>query len=284
MSTNPTLNVIRTTLVQLYYLVRGKISYQNTGRNLLRFFETTGGIVKLALEGLYNLPRPPYRGRLLIAQAAVVGWSSIPLVTVTLGFLGMITVLELKFQLSRLMHNVSLVPGISALLFFRAFGPTVVATMVAAKVGAGFTSEIGGMKTTDQIDALELLGVNPVHYLLVPRLAACVTMQVALSIVGVFAAFMSGFLVSIFTSNFQLYLGIVNDFVGWPDFINLIMKSLAMGWVVPVTSCFYGFRAQGGAQGVGEAATKAVVTSILLIIMIDFTISAIADRLVSAVM
>lgn len=281
---NPTLRVIVTTLLGILFIARLGLSLESIGKNLLAFLEILGGIVKLLVETLLSLPRPPYRFRLFIVQAAVVGWTSLPLIGITLGALGMIITIELNFQLSRILHNISLVPGIAGLLFFREFGPTVVACMVAAKVGAGFTAEIGSMKTTDQVDALELLGINPVHYLVLPRFMACMTMQVALSIIGVFCCFITGYLAGIFTLNFQTYVGVMNAYVGWPDFINLILKALALGWVVPITSCYYGLKCKGGAQGVGEATTKAVVTSILIIIILDFTISVIADKLVTAVM
>lgn len=283
MSQSGAVRAIYTTVLQLYLLVRGKLSVENVGRRLLDFIEATGGIVKLLFEAMLALPRPPWRIRLILHQAAVAGWSTIPLIIISQGFLGAITVMEISFQLERLFHNVQLVPGIAALLSFREYGPSVVAAMVACKVGAGFTAEIGGMKTTDQLDALELMGVNLVHYLVVPRLAACVMMQVCLSIIGVFCAFMCGWLVNIFHSNFQMYLGTATSYVGWPDFINLMFKSLALSWIVPVVSCYYGMRAMGGAQGVGEATTKAVVIEILMIIIGDFTISAVADRLISAV-
>jgi phospholipid/cholesterol/gamma-HCH transport system permease protein len=281
---NPTLRIIYNTLAQILWLMRLGLTFESIGNNLLDFFNLIGGIVKLLVETLLYLPRPPYRIRLLIAQAAVVGWQTLPLIAVTLGFMGMIVMLELKFQMTRVIHNISLIPGVAGLLFFREFGPTVVACMVAAKVGAGFTAEIGGMKTTDQIDALELMGVSPVHYLVVPRLVACMTMGLALSIIGLFCAFMMGYLASISSFNYQMYIGTMNAYVDWPDFINLVLKALALGWVVPITSCYYGLQCTGGARGVGESTTKAVVTSILIIIIIDFTISAIADKLVSAVL
>jgi phospholipid/cholesterol/gamma-HCH transport system permease protein len=281
---NPTLRVIYNTVAQILYVARLGLTFEGIGEQMLKFFETTGGIVTLLFETLYYLVRPPYRFRLFLQQAAVVGWQTIPLIATTLGFLGMIVMLELKFQLTRVLHNISLIPGIAGLMFFREFGATVVMAMLAAKVGAGFTAELGGMKTTDQIDALELLGVSPVHYLVAPRFAACMVMGMALSVIGLFAAFMMGFLASLGTFNYQTYLGTMNAYVGWPDFINLILKALALGWVVPITSCYYGLKTQGGARGVGEATTKAVVTGILIIIILDFTISAIADKLVSAVL
>lgn len=281
---SPTLRVIYFTLAQILFLARLGLTFEGIGNHMLRFFDTTGGIVKLLVETLYNLVRPPYRFRLFLVQAEVVGWHSLPLIAVTLGFMGMIVLLELRFQLSNLLHNVSLIPGVAGLLFFREFGPTVVTCMAAAKVGAGFTAEIGAMKTTDQIDALELMGLNPVHYLVVPRFAACVVMLLCLCVIGLFCAVFMGFAASISVFNFQSYVGTMNAYVGWPDFVNLLLKALALGWVVPITACFYGLRCEGGARGVGESTTKAVVTSILIIIILDFTISAIADKLVSVVL
>jgi len=281
---SPTLRIILVTLDQLLYIARLGLSFRSIGNHLLNFLETAGGIVMLLLQTLWSLLHPPYRYRLIMRQAVVVGWNTAPLIIATLGFLGMIVMLELKFQLDLVLNNVSLIPGIAGLLFFREFGPTVVTAMVAAKVGAGFTAEIGGMKTTDQIDALELMGVSPVHYLVVPRFVACMVMQVALCVIGLFAAFVMGYLATMDIFNYQSFIGTMNAYVGWPDFVNLILKALALGWVVPITACFYGLRTTGGARGVGETTTKAVVTSILIIIVLDFTISAIADRLVTAVL
>lgn len=281
---NPTLRVILITLDQLLYIARMGITVQGIGRVIIAFLETLGGIVKLLAQTLFYLLQPPYRLRLMISQAEVAGWKSVPLIVITLGFLGMIVILELNFQLSRLLHNTSLVPGVAGLLFFREFGPTVVACMIAAKVGAGFTAEIGSMNTTDQVDALKLMGVSPVHYLAVPRFVACMVMQVALSIIGLFCCILGGYLASRPAFNFQSYIGIMNSYVGWPDFINLVLKSVALGWVVPIVSCFYGFRCVGGARGVGDSTTRAVVASILIIIVIDFTITAIADKLMVAAM
>lgn len=281
---NPRVRMVLRAVDQVLYVARLGLSLRGIGDGLLNFLEAVGGIAILFLETLWHLPRPPYRVRSLVAQAAVAGWNSLPLIGATLGFLGMIVMLELKFQMTRVLNNISLIPGVAGIMFFREFGATVVAAMLAAKVGAGFTAELGGMKTTDQIDALELMGVSPVHYLVVPRFVACMVMQVALSVIGLFAALGMGFLSTIAIFNYKLYLGIMTDYVGWPDFITMITKALALGWVVPITSCYYGLRCQGGARGVGEATTRAVVTAILIIIILDFALGAIADKLVTAVL
>jgi len=284
LSKHPALRAIVNAIGQVLYVARLGITIPGMGRHLLRFLDTLGGIALLFLETLFRLVLPPYRFRLFIRQAAVAGWQSLPLILVVLGLLGMITVIELNFQLDRIIRDVSQAPGVAGLMFFRVFGPTVVAAMLAAKVGAGFTAEIGTMNATDQVDALKLMGVNPVHYLVVPRFAACVVMQVALSIVGVFAAFMGGFIANYSAVNFQTYVGIMSAYISWDTMVYLMFKSLGLSWVVPITACFYGLRCTGGAKGVGEATTRAVVTSILIIIVLDFTISAVADKLVSAAM
>ena len=280
---NRTVRLIGRTLIQILYLARLGITIEGIGDALLRFFEVMGGGVLLFIQTLWQLPRPPYRFREMLNQALTVGWQSLPLIAVVLGFLGMITVLELNFQLSRVIHSVEYVPGVYGVVMFREFGPTVVACMIAAKVGAGFTAELASMKNTEQIDALELLSVNPIHYLVVPRLVATVAMEVAVSVIGLAVAFATGFLVSQPRFNFQSYLTAMHHFVKVEDFANLFTKALLLGAVVPIVSCFYGFRAGSGAKGVGEATTKAVVTSILVIIILDFTINVLADKLLGIV-
>jgi phospholipid/cholesterol/gamma-HCH transport system permease protein len=280
---NKTVRLVGRTLLRILYLARLGITVEEIGDTLLRFFEVMGGGLLLFFQTLWQLPRPPYRGQEVLRQSLVAGWQSLPLIAVVLGFLGMITVLELNFQLSRVIHSIEYVPGVASIMMFREFGPTVVACMLAAKVGAGFTAEIASMKNTEQIDALELLSVNPVHYLVVPRFVATLAMQVALSVIGVTVAFFSGFLISQASFNFQSYLTSVHHFVRVEDFLNLITKALLLGAVVPIVSCYYGFRAASGAKGVGEATTKAVVTSILVIIILDFTISVLADKLLGIV-
>jgi len=279
---NPTVRVIWRAIAQILYIARLGLTFESIGDYLLSFLEVLGGILTLLVQTLYHLIRPPYRIRALTTQMVIAGWNSIPLIAVTLGFLGMIVMLELDFQMTRVLNNVSLIPGVAGIMFFREFGAVVVACMLAAKVGAGYTAEIGGMKTTDQIDALELSGISPIHYLVVPRFVACLFTQASLSVIGLFAAFVMGYLASINTFNYMTYLGTMNQYVDWPDFTTMVLKSMALSWVVPITACYYGLRCRGGARGVGEATTKAVVTAILIIIILDFTIGVIADTLVTA--
>ena len=281
---NPYLRAVVSALLDILYFARLGLSFENIGRNALRFFEVVGGLVWLFIQTLVQLFLPPYRFREMIYQMEIAGWQSIPLIGVVLGFIGLITILELNFQLFRVVGNTDYVPGFAGILIFREFGPTVVSAMFAARVGAGWSAEIGNMKITEQIDAMELAGVNPVHYLVVPRLLASVFMLFALSVMGAGFAFLAGWLVSMQNFSFWQYYIMMSKFTKLTDLGSLFTKALVFAPVVPITSAWYGFRAKRGARGVGEAATQALVTAILIIIILDFILNSVADKLLHIVL
>ncbi len=281
---NPYLRAVIIALLDILYFARLGLSFENIGRNILRFFEVVGGLVWLFFQSIFQLFLPPYRVREMIRQMEIAGWQSIPLIGLVLGFIGLITILELNFQLFRVVGNIDYVPGFAGILIFREFGPTVVSAMFAARVGAGWSAEIGNMKITEQIDAMVLAGVNPVHYLVVPRLLASVVMLFALSIMGAGFAFLAGWLVSVQNFSFWQYCIMMSKFTKLTDLGSLFTKALVFAPVVPITSAWYGFRARGGARGVGEATTQALVTAILIIIILDFILNSVADKLLHIVL
>jgi len=281
---NAYLRAIIIALLDILYIARLGLSFESVGRNLLRFLEVIGGIFWLHIQSLILLIFPPYRIREMIRQMVIAGWQSIPLIAIVLGFMGLITVLELDFQLSRVVGNTNYVPGFAGILLFREFGPTVVFAMLASKVGAGWAAEIGNMKITEQIDAMELASVNPVHYLVVPRMVASAAMLIAMSVIGASVAFFAGWLVSRADFSFAAYYMMMAKFVKMTDVGTLFTKALIFSPVIPITAAWYGFRAQGGARGVGEATTRSVVTSILIIILLDFMLNALADKFVRIVL
>jgi phospholipid/cholesterol/gamma-HCH transport system permease protein len=271
-------------LWDIFYIARLGLSFENIGSNLLRFFQTVGGVSWLLLRSLLALLLPPYRFREMFKQMEMAGWRSILLVGAVLGFLGLITVLELNFQLSRVVGSTTFVPGFAGILIFREFGSTVVAAMFAAKVGAGWAAEISNMKISEQIDAMEMSSVNPVNYIVVPRLVASATMLIALSVMGTAAAVLLGWFVSRQDFSFWSYYTMLGKFTKLTDLGTLFTKAMVFSPVVPICSAWYGFRAQGGARGVGEATTKSVVTSILIIILLDFFMNAAADKILRIVL
>jgi len=281
---NAYLRAILIALLDILYIARLGLTFESIGRNLLRFLETVGGIVWLHVQSLVLLIFPPYRIREMIRQMVIAGWQSLPLIAIVLGFLGLITVLELDFQLSRVVGNTNFVPGFAGILIFREFGPTVVACMLASRVGAGWAAEIGNMEITEQIDAMELASVNPVHYLVVPRMVASAAMVISLSVIGASFCFFAGWLVSRADFSFWAYYAMMAKFVKMTDIGATFTKALIFSPVIPITAAWYGFRASGGARGVGEATTKAVVSSILIIILVDFVLNALADKFLQVVL
>lgn len=278
------LRVIFGVLSDILYLARLGLSFESIGTNLIRFFELIGGLMVLFVESVIYIFIPPYRFREVLRQMSAVGFGTLALIVFVLSFLGMITVLELNFQLSRVIGNISYVPGFAGILMFREFGPTVVSAMVAAKVGAGFSAELGNMKISEQIDALELASISPVKFLVVPRFIATLVMQVSLCVIGVGVAFFSGFLVSSAQFSFSYYYTTMAQFVKITDLGTLLTKALILGCVVPIVSCYYGLRCKPGAKGVGEATTKTVVSSILIIIVLDFILNASTWQLLNIVL
>jgi len=281
---NAFLRAVLIGLLDIFYIARLGLTFESIGSSLLRFFEVIGGIVWLFARSLFFLFLPPYRLREILKQADAAGWRTIPLIAVVLGCLGLITVLELNFQLARVVGNTSYVPGFAGILIFREFGPTVVAAMFAAKVGASWAAEISNMKITEQIDAMEMSSVNPINYIVVPRLVASAVMIVALSAVGAAFALLLGWFVSRQDFSFFAYYAMMSRFTKYTDMGTLFTKALVFSPVAPICAAWYGFRAQGGARGVGESTTKAVVTSILMIIVLDFFMNSLADRLLKVVL
>jgi phospholipid/cholesterol/gamma-HCH transport system permease protein len=243
-----------------------------------------GGVVWLFIKSMLFIFVPPYRFKEIFKQMDAAGWRSIPLIGAVMAFMGLITVLELNFQLSRVVGNTSYVPGFAGILIFREFGPTVVAAMFAAKVGASWAAEISNMKITEQIDAMEMSSVNPINYLVVPRLLASATMVFALSAIGAAFALLLGWLMSRQDFSFMAYYLMMSKFTRYTDVGTLFTKAIVFSPVVPICAAWYGLRAQGGARGVGEATTKAVVSSILIIILLDFFMNSLADKLLQIVL
>lgn len=204
-----------------------------------------------------------------------IGNKSAAIVLSTIAFVGMISIVEMGFQMNRVLHSVDFVPGFAALIIFREFASVIPATMMAGKVGAGITAELGTMKITEQIDALRLISLNPVKFLVVPRFVGCIVALFLLSSIASLVAFVTAMAVSSITLNigYEVFLNQALFFVGPEDvFINLF-KAVIFGQIIPILSCHYGLNCRGGAEGVGMACTQSVVYSALVIVILDFFIT-----------
>jgi len=204
-------------------------------------------------------------------------YRSLNIVVVCVAFAASVTILETSYHMKMVVHDNSLVPGFAALLIVRELAVVVTSLLLAAKIGAGITAEVGQMKISEQIDALKLLGIRPIPYLVLPRVVACLIGGAALAIIanGVCLFTALGVTVYELDQSVGFFLMAFRRFVVFKDLGFSILKGIVFCGMIPLISCYFGFRCEPGAAGVGRATTKSVVTSSIAIIVIDFVLTCI---------
>jgi phospholipid/cholesterol/gamma-HCH transport system permease protein len=229
-----------------------------------------GGITNLAAQSMYWVFVPPYERKRIFEQAKKAGVDSLPIVALIAFFLGVI----LAFQISTLMQRLGsemYIASVVALTLVRELGPIITSLVVAGRVGAAITAELGSMQVTEQIDALETLATNPIKYLVVPRLIALSLMLPLLTMFADLIGILGGWMICVFRLGIssRLYLNITFDSLLFKDLFTGLSKTIFFGMIIAWVSCYEGFNVEGGAEGVGKATTKSVVTSFILIIASD---------------
>src|SRR5262245_51675788 len=199
-----------------------------------------------------------------------VGVLSLPVIALTGTFIGMVLAVQAYFTFSNLGLETRLGSVINMTLV-RELGPVLAATMLAGRVGAAMAAELGTMRVTEQIDALESMGADPIHYLVVPRFLACIFMIPTLTIMADFMGVIGGYFYSILVLDIDAHHYWANSeaFVNRFDLFSGIVKSVFFGAAIALISCHRGFRCQPGAEGVGRAATSASVYPFVAILVID---------------
>ncbi len=217
----------------------------------------------------------PLRAKAVIYELWKIGVQSWFIVSLSLLFVGMVLAFQSAYQMQRLAAEIY-IASLVALSVVREIGPVMTALIVAGRVGSAIAAELGTMKVTEQIDALMTLATDPVRYLIVPRLLA---MLVALPLLTVWAdaiGIAGGFLIGTVKLGIlpSLYWQMTFTPLAFKDLGSGLLKSCVFALIICVVSCFEGFRTEGGAEGVGRATTRAVVTSFILIIASDCLITA----------
>ena len=244
------------------------------GRAFLGFLAATGHIVIFALTALATAFSPPFYLRAILRQMLHIGYFSLPVVGLTAIFTGMVLALQSYTGFSRFAAE-SAVATVVVLSVTRELGPVIAGLMVAGRVGAAMAAEIGTMRVTDQIDALTTLSTNPLRYLVFPRLlAGLVTLPllvVVADIIGVFG----GYLVGVYKFGFNpaAYLARTQQYLETGDVVSGLVKAAVFGFIVALMGCYHGYHSRGGAQGVGQATTHAVVSASILILVFDYGIT-----------
>jgi phospholipid/cholesterol/gamma-HCH transport system permease protein len=214
--------------------------------------------------------RPPFRASTFFRNAERAGVDSVPLVALVSFFLGLTMALLTGYQLQRF-GTERLVPGLVAIAFTRELGPLITGIMLAARIGAAFTAELGTMKVNEEVEAIEAMGIGPLRFLVAPRVVALVLLMPCLSTASNIAAIFASSLVSraYFSIAFVYFLDLVKDALLIRDIITGVLKSFMFGLLIASIACYRGFAVKGGAEGVGTATTSSVVTAITTVIGFD---------------
>jgi phospholipid/cholesterol/gamma-HCH transport system permease protein len=245
------------------------------GAVFLAFLAATGRLVRFAGLALATLFTPPFYFRTILREMVNIGYFSLPVVGLTAIFTGMVLALQSYTGFSRFAAE-GAVATVVVLSVTRELGPVISGLMVAGRVGAAMAAEIGTMRVTDQIDALTTLSADPLRYLVLPRLLAGVItlpmLVVVADIIGVFG----GYLIGVYKLNFnpQAYLIGTREHLETSDVVSGLVKAAVFGFIVALMGCYHGYYSRGGAQGVGRATTYAVVSASILILVVDYLITA----------
>jgi phospholipid/cholesterol/gamma-HCH transport system permease protein len=244
---------------------------QGRARNLvLGFLEWFGGIGEFCVHMLKSAATPPYEGRELLRQMDEIGAKSFPLVALAGAAIGVVLSLHTRDSLIHFGAE-SILPALIILSLIKETGPIITALVVSGRVGAGIGAELGSMKVTEQIDAIEASAVDPAKFLAATRVLACMLMLPLLTVVADFSGIVTGWLANALVEpmSFKLFLNRGLESADFNDLLPSTLKTVIFGFIIGVIGCFQGMRAKGGTEGVGRAATSAVVLSSLFVILAD---------------
>jgi phospholipid/cholesterol/gamma-HCH transport system permease protein len=244
------------------------------GRLFLSFLAAIGDLTLFAGRAIVHGISGPFYPRMIGRQMVDIGYYSLPVVGLTAIFTGMVLALQSHTGFSRFEAQ-SAVATIVVLSMTRELGPVLAGLMVAGRVGASMAAEIGTMRVTEQIDALTTLSTDPFKYLVWPRLIAGLLMLPLLVVVADIIGVFGGYIVGIYKLNFGHYdyINKTLEYLEPQDVISGLVKAAVFGFLVALMGCYQGYNSKGGAQGVGAATTKAVVSASILILTANYVVT-----------
>ena len=230
-----------------------------------------GEFVVTSLQTLLYCFKPPFRAGLLLQQMDFIGPGSLFIIMLTGVFTGAVFTLQSLYMFSK--FNLETMLGATVVLALtRELSPVLSALMITGRAGSAMATELGTMRVTEQIDALTAMAVNPVQYLFVPRFLASVLMFPVLTMVFNLVGLAGSYIVAVHMSGVDPgnYIAKITWYVTGNDLISGLVKASVFGGFITLVSCFMGYRAEGGARGVGTATTHAVVISSVSILILDY--------------
>lgn len=250
---------------------------EGIGGGTINLFEYIGGLVLLLFDSILWIFRGAiFRVRLIIQQAAILGVNSSSIVLITTTFTGAVISLQLA-QMAVRYGAGRFVGGGVAIAMARELAPMLTAVVVAGRAGSAITAELGSMKVTEQIDALEAMATSPVKYLVVPRLIACGLIIPMLCLLAMIAGTVGGAVVAKMTAGieYNVYFDSIPNMMLSKDIYKGLFKAFIFAIQIALISCFRGLSTSGGAAGVGKATTSSVVDSMLIVFISNFFLTAI---------
>jgi len=240
------------------------------GRSVLDALAAVGEVSMFAGRALRDTFLPPYEFGEFFRQLYELGWRSAPLIAASGVAIGVVMSMHTRSTLERFGAE-AMIPAGLGLSVVAEIGPLITALLMAGRAGAGIGAELGAMKVTEQIDALEAVAVDSFRYLSVTRVAAAVVALPLLTVLMDFAAIVGGYLAEMLVSgmSFGLYLTRTFTYIDFSDVLPSTLKTAVFGFIIAVTGSYLGFTTSRGTEGVGHASTRAVVASSILIIVAD---------------
>ena len=242
----------------------------------IALIDALGALVLFGATALFRALKPPYRVGEYLQTMSFVGVGSLGIILLTGTFTGAVFAIQTSVAFA-MFGAKALIGGTVVLSLVRELAPTIGALMFAGRVGSAMTTELGTMRVTEQIDALETMAVDPIHYLIAPRIIACTLMMPLLAVcfaaIGTLGAYIAG--VALLSLDRAQFLSRVETWLLPSDVLCTVVKGTVFGLVTGTIACFKGFYAEGGSRGVGLATTRTVVQASVAVLLCDYVITSI---------
>ena len=239
-------------------------------RRILAWFEDLGNMLFFASEALAWTFRPPFRPELVLLQMAAIGVGSTFIISTTGFFTGVVLALQTNYAMHQLGAE-GYVGGTVAIGLARELGPVLTSLFLVGRSGSAICTELGTMRVTEQIDAMETMAVSPIQYLVVPRLLASLAMFPLLTMLFNFVGYVGAYIMGIVVAEIPAgpFIEHTRTLLDTKDILHGLFKAIIFGGVVALIACWRGYAATGGSEGVGEGATRAVGLSSIAILLVD---------------
>jgi phospholipid/cholesterol/gamma-HCH transport system permease protein len=252
-------------------IVRG---IERVGRSILQPIEEVGRATRIFFGGLLTLVQRPLRLRLIVQQMEFIGVQSLPIILLTSFFTGAVFALQ-SYRAFALFGAESMVGGTVGVALTRELAPTLTGLLVAGRAGSAMAAEIGSMRVSEQIDALDAMAVDPINYLVKPRLVAAALVTPMLTAIYDFVGIVGSWAVCIhlLAMDEPSFMVRLQSWVDWDDIWGGLLKGWVFGVIIGTVACYKGFYTEGGARGVGQATTSSVVVASVLILVSNYFIA-----------